>query len=164
MYKLSALILLGCLAACQPAPAPTEETADLPTAAEATAAVEQLVQDAFDEVWSNLDTNAVHQLHTADFLLLEHGEVWTNDTIINYQTREAVNAAEQGYTRTNAFDFLETVADGKTVWTAYHNYGTWKKDGDVLFEAHWLESAVAVYTEDGWKLKMLHSTRVRREE
>ena len=152
------------LVLCYSCNAPTEApTTDIPEAAKAEAAVEQLVKDAFDQVWSGLDTSAVTRLHTADFLLLEHGEVWTNDTIQNYQLREQPNAAAQGYTRTNEFDFLETVADGKTVWTAYHNYGTWTVGDSVLFELHWLESAVGVYTEDGWKLKMLHSTRVRHE-
>ena len=115
-------------------------------------------------MWSGLDTGAVTRLHTEDFLLLEHGEVWTNDTIQNYQLREQPNAAAQGYTRTNDFEFLETVADGKTVWTAYHNYGTWTLGDSVLFKLHWLESAVGVYTDEGWKLKMLHSTRVPQRE
>ncbi|MEO0726433.1 MAG: hypothetical protein AAFZ63_17955 [Bacteroidota bacterium] len=154
-------LLLVLFCACN---APTEAPANnIPDAAKAEDAVEQLVRDAFDQVWSGLDTGAVTRLHTEDFLLLEHGEVWTNDTIQNYQLREQPNAAAQGYTRTNDFDFLETVADGKTVWTAYHNYGTWTVGDSVLFELHWLESAVSIYTEDGWKLKMLHSTRVRRD-
>ena len=159
LFLLAALIF-----SCEPAPVVEDTTEDIPDAATAEAAVEQLIQDAFDEVWSNLDTSALARFHTDDFLLLEHGEVWTNDTIRNYQLRAQPRAAEEGHTRNNDFEFLETVADGKTVWTAYHNYGTWTKDEEVLFKLHWLESAVAVYTEEGWKLVMLHSTRVPMPE
>ena len=157
---LAATALLGCEA--QPTANPADNPDSVPSPEEAVAALEQLIRDDFDQVWSGLDTQAVSRLHTANFILLEHGEVWTNDTIINYQLREAVEAAEQGYTRLNDFDFIETVADGKTVWTAYHNYGTWIKGTDTLFQAQWLESAVAVWTAGEWKLKLLHSTRVRR--
>lgn len=164
-YFFSLILLV--LIACQPAEAPLAESAgeeaQEPTAEEGVQAIEQLVRDAFDEVWSNCDTTALERLHTSDFVLLEHGEVWTNDTIKRYQIGEAVRTAEQGYERQNSFEFIETVADGKTVWTAYHNYAKWVKDDEVLFTGQWLESAVAVYTEEGWKLKMLHSTRVPRE-
>lgn len=155
--------LFACESNSPAATEPAEAVEQLPSAEEASQAVEQLVQDAFDEVWSACDTTALERLHTTDFLLLEHGEVWTNDTIKNYQIGEAVRTAEQGYERQNSFDFIETVVDGKTVWTAYHNYAKWMKDDEVLFTGQWLESAVAIYTEEGWKLKMLHSTRVPRE-
>lgn len=170
MHKFSyffGLVLLS-LFACEPATSTTTEAAEpaevLPTAEEGRQAIEQLVRDAFDEVWSACDTTALDRLHTTDFVLLEHGEVWNNDTIKNYQIGEAVRTAEQGYERQNSFEFIETVADGKTVWTAYHNHAKWVKDDEVLFTGQWLESAVAILTEDGWKLKMLHSTRVPRNE
>ena len=123
-------------------------------------AIQQLVIDAFDQVWSALDTNSLARLHTDDFLLLEHGEVWTNDSIINYQRRAMTGMLEQGYQRTNRMEFLTTEGSGNLAWTTYHNYGTWTVGQDTTGQAHWLESAVAVKTAEGWKLKMLHSTRV----
>ena len=87
MHKFSyffGLVLLS-LFACEPAGSSATEATEpnevLPTAEEGRQAIEQLVRDAFDEVWSACDTTALDRLHTTDFVLLEHGEVWTNDTI-----------------------------------------------------------------------------------
>lgn len=154
------LLLILTLCACQKA-APSDPVAE-PTAEETSPeqAIQQLVIDAFDEVWSALDTNSLARLHTDDFLLLENGEVWTNDSIINYQRSAMVGMIEQGYQRTNRMTFLTTESSGDLAWTTYHNYGTWTVGQDTTGQAHWLESAVAVKTAEGWKLKMLHSTRV----
>ena len=156
------LLLLLTLCSCQqttPSADPVDET--LADEISPEQAIQQLVIDAFDEVWSALDTSSLARLHTEDFLLLEHGEVWTNDSIINYQRNAMVGMKEQGYQRTNRMEFLTTESSGDLAWTAYHNYGTWTVGKDTTGQAHWLESAVALKTAEGWKLKMLHSTRVQ---
>ena len=155
------LFLLLALCSCQQATPPTDTVIE--TAVEEITpeeAIQQLVIDAFDEVWSALDTNSLARLHTDDFLLLENGEVWTNDSIINYQRSAMVGMIEQGYQRTNRMEFLTTEANDDLAWTTYHNYGTWTVGQDTTGQAHWLESAIAIKTTEGWKLKMLHSTRV----
>jgi hypothetical protein len=45
---------------------------------------------------------------------------------------------------------------------AYHNYAEFVRADTLVAEAQWLESAVAVKTKEGWRLKMMHSTRVPR--
>ncbi|WP_020535611.1 nuclear transport factor 2 family protein [Lewinella cohaerens] len=157
------LFFLLALCSCQPT-TPSADSVIETTVEEITPeeAIQQLVIDAFDQVWSALDTNSLARLHTEDFLLLEHGEVWTNDTIINYQRNAMAGMIEQGYVRTNHMEFLTTGANSELAWTTYHNYGTWTVGKDTTGQAHWLESAVAVKTAEGWKLKMLHSTRVQK--
>ncbi|WP_367390682.1 DUF4440 domain-containing protein [Lewinella sp. LCG006] len=154
------LLLLLALSACQQATPSDPVTEPKVDEISPEQAIQQLVIDAFDQVWSALDTNSLARLHTDDFLLLEHGEVWTNDSIINYQRRAMTGMLEQGYQRTNRMEFLTTEGSGNLAWTTYHNYGTWTVGQDTTGQAHWLESAVAVKTAEGWKLKMLHSTRV----
>ncbi|MEL7220071.1 MAG: nuclear transport factor 2 family protein [Bacteroidota bacterium] len=167
-YPIYMLCLISLLASScqQPSEGTTQEDqkvslTDDPKAAEA--AVQQLIQHAFDEVWSALDTTSLARLHTDDFLLLEHGEVWNNDTIINYQRNELPNMQAVGYKRYNSFDFIETKVSPESVWVAYHNYAVWKIGEEEKGGMHWLESAVAVPTDEGWKLQMLHSTRINRE-
>lgn len=138
-----------------------ESLMDNPQTAEA--AVKQLVKDAFQQVWSDLDTSSLERLHTNDFLLLEHGEVWTNDTIRDYQKNALPNMIEQGYKRYNSFEFIATKVSPASVWIAYHNYAVWKVGEEETGRAEWLESAVAIPTKEGWKLQMLHSTRVNRQ-
>lgn len=127
------------------------------------AAAQQLIQDIFDNIWSGTDTSFVGRYQTEDFVLLEHGEVWTNDTIRNYQLRKAANPQKDAPQRKNSFDFFRTEQNGDEIWLAYHNYGHWvNAAGDTTLARGWLESAVAKRYEDGWKLRMMHSTRLPR--
>jgi hypothetical protein len=122
-------------------------------------AVEQVVQNVFDDVWSNSKAERILKYHTDDFLLLEHGEVWTNDTIANWCKR--INLKESGIKRTNSFDFFEAKKEGNRIWMAYHNYATIKRD-TLTRKLQWLESIVAVKKDTIWKLELMHSTRVNR--
>jgi len=123
--------------------------------------VKKVIIDSFDEIWSNLDSVKIKQYHTDDFLLLEHGEVWNNKTIKDYQKRSL--QAGQIPERINKFEFIEVKISGNTAWLAYHNYATFSMKNKVVRNAHWLESATAIKTKSGWKLQMLHSTRVNNK-
>jgi len=46
--------------------------------------IKNLVIESFDEIWSELNSKNVDKYYTKDFLLLENGEVWNNDSIANY--------------------------------------------------------------------------------
>lgn len=124
--------------------------------------IKSLVQNAFDGVWSDFDTTAVDNFHTADFLLLEHGEVWTNEIIKGYQRTGKANA--KNTKRINNFEFLKIEINGETAWAAYKNFATIYKDGEISRNLEWLESVNAVKTSNGWKLKLMHSTRVIKED
>lgn len=123
---------------------------------EAIAAVEEVVQNLFDEVWAGYDENAITKYQTEDFLLLEHGEVWNNDTIANWCKEAQIR--NSGYERINNFERIDARRNGNKLWLAYHNYGTFKKD-TIMFERAWLESVVAVKVDSIWKLELMHSTR-----
>ncbi|AGC75618.1 hypothetical protein LX97_00310 [Nonlabens dokdonensis] len=123
---------------------------------EAIAAVENVIQNLFDEVWAGYDENAITKYQTDDFLLLEHGEVWNNDTIANWCKEAQTRNSE--YERINNFKRIDARGNGDKLWLAYHNYGTFKKD-TIMFERAWLESVVAVKEDSIWKLELMHSTR-----
>jgi hypothetical protein len=106
-----------------------------------------------------MDTAAVRRYQTEDFLLLEHGEVWNNDTIINWAINAKKNRA--GITRLNDFERIDYKRNGEKLWLAYHNYATIKQD-TIERELEWLESVVAVRQDSVWKLELMHSTRVGR--
>ena len=46
--------------------------------------IKNLVIESFDEIWSKLSSKNIDKYYTKDFLLLENGEVWNNDSITNY--------------------------------------------------------------------------------
>lgn len=131
-----------------------------PTTKEA-AAVEQLVIDTFQSLLSDYDSTKMDNYVTSDFILLEHGEVWNNDTIRFYITKALQN--ENRATRTNRFEFIKMEKSGDMIWAAYKNWAVWTKNDSIVHKMHWLESVVAVKEEEIWKLKMMHSTRIDNE-
>jgi ketosteroid isomerase-like protein len=125
-------------------------------------AIKALVQNSFDDIFSNYDHNKLTEYYTEDFLLLEHGEIWTIDTVKNYLQK--ASQRQDRPIRTNSFQFIKTKIKGKRAWVAYHNYATITKNYVVLTELHWLESAELIKTKTGWKMELLHSTRVPKEK
>jgi len=119
----------------------------------------RLVIGAFEEIWSNLDSTMIKHYHTDDFLLLENGVLWNNDSIRDYQKKTLERTIK--WKRENKFDFVRVKKSANSIWLAYHNYATWTIDSNIIRKVHWLESAVAIKTRDGWKLQMLHSTRIQ---
>lgn len=163
MKFISILALAFLLGSCQTAvkedaqapaePVVNENPADIES-------VKKLVADSFKEIWSDLDTARIRAYHTGDFILLEQGLVWNNDSIANYLLQDQLRMKEGQYVRLNRFNFIKSVQRQNTIWVAYQNYGTWVRGTDTVGTAQWLESAVAVREKDGWKLEQLHSTRM----
>lgn len=121
--------------------------------------VEQVVQGVFDDIWSDKNAELLTKYHTDDFILLEHGEVWTNDTIANWCKRAKLR--DEGVKRLNSFNFFKAKREGNRIWMAYHNYATITKD-TISRKLEWLESIVAIKKDNTWKLELMHSTRVNR--
>jgi hypothetical protein len=123
--------------------------------------VEQLIQNSFDEIFSGYREEKLSDFYTEDFLLLEQGEIWDMKIIRDYLAKSKSNPNPP--TRTNRFEFIKTTVEGNRAWVAYHNYATISRNGQVIRELYWLESATAIRTEKGWRLDMLHSTRVEKK-
>lgn len=119
-------------------------------------AVKALVQGIFDDVWGGLDSTKILDYHTEDFVILENGEVWDNETILQYVRRSL--SKEVIPKRENSFDYISMEKRGDAIWAAYHNYATFSVDGKETGKGYWLESIVAIPTDEGWRLRMMHST------
>lgn len=150
-YICSILFLYMISTSCQKPKKEINETDE-----EAIAAVEEVVQHLFDEVWAGYDAKAIKKYQTEDFLLLEHGELWNNDSIANW-CKNSKNSG-QNTKRTNNFERIDARKNGDKLWLAYHNYGTFQKD-TTTYQRAWLESVVAVKVDSIWKLELMHSTR-----
>lgn len=124
--------------------------------------VKNLITHSFEDIWSNLDSTKIAKYYTDDFILLENGIVWNNDSVKSYLNRERKEVDIHNYKRLNKFDFIKSVHNQTSIWIAYDNYGTWVKGTDTLGTVHWLESAIAIKDQGKWKLQQLHSTTVRK--
>ncbi len=124
--------------------------------------IQQLIQDSFDSLFSNYQAELLDRFYTPDFLLLEQGEVWDMAFIKTYLEDRSKNP--NPVTRTNRFEFIKTEVFGERAWVAYHNWATFTKEGTAPREVYWLESASAIRTSEGWRLELLHSTRVENKK
>lgn len=118
----------------------------------------ELIQGSFDKIWGGVDSLAIAKYHTDDFIILEHGEVWDNDRIKTYIRGQLQR--ENRPLRKNRMEYISIEKYGMSIQMAYHNYAEFIRADSLVAKGQWLESALAVKTKEGWKLKMMHSTRV----
>lgn len=93
---------------------------------------------------------------TKDFVLLEAGMIWNNDTLIN-RIRPLKNT---NFERKNSFTFLSTKQQGDIAWVSYWNQAIINRNGKTS-TLKWLESAVLVRQSGRWKIQLMHSTPIR---
>ena len=103
---------------------------------------------------SKHDGRAMQQTSTKDFQLLEHGEDWTMQKLIN-----AVQPKGKPYERKNFFKQIRARQKGDVAWVSYWNKAEIHRDSDVRTLV-WLESAVVVKEDNRWKVQLMHSTRL----
>jgi hypothetical protein len=118
--------------------------------------VQKVISDVF-EAFSTGSMEAMQQSVTNDVTILEHGEVWTLDSIRFYFSKPRPG----DFKRINTLEFFQTEISGRMAFVSYHNTAAIhanNKDRTVK----WLESAVLTKDGKSWKVKMLHSTRIQR--
>jgi hypothetical protein len=111
------------------------------------------VQELFAAM-SAFDYSKMKTIVTDDFQLLEAGEVWNIDTLIN-----VIKTVDKPYKRQNYFNLIKVVTYNNMIWLSYWNKAIIIKPNETS-ERAWLESVVLFHENDTWKLQMMHSTRV----
>ena len=148
------ILILFLLSSCQP-PYSARESA---LTKEEEQMAKELIQGSFDKIWGGVDSSEIANYHTDDFIILEHGEIWDNDRIRAYIRRQ--QERENRPLRKNRMEYISIAKYGESIQMAYHNYAEFFRADTLVGKGQWLESALAVKTTKGWKLKMMHSTRV----
>jgi Domain of unknown function (DUF4440) len=105
---------------------------------------------------SESNNDKLRNYSTSDFLLLEDGEVWNLDTLINKMGRRKNLKIE----RINKFQFIKTEQSGNIAWVSYYNTADFKFN-DKQQTVRWLESAVLTKERGRWIIKLLHSTKLK---
>ncbi|MGB7343479.1 MAG: nuclear transport factor 2 family protein [Pirellulaceae bacterium] len=107
---------------------------------------------------SKHDGKAMRETSTEDFQLLEHGEDWTMQKLV-----EAVQPKGKPYERKNFFRQIRARQQGDVAWISYWNKAEIRRES-ALRTVVWLESAVVVRKDDRWKVQLMHSTRVESDK
>lgn len=110
MKKLTTLIFMICFTTLSSAQSATKTDKSK---------IEQLITESFDEIWSKLDSKNIDKYYTKDFLLLENGEIWNNDSIANYLDKALLEKPIPN--RVNSIEVIEIKILNKMAWIAYKN-------------------------------------------
>jgi ketosteroid isomerase-like protein len=120
-------------------------------------AVQQIVKNIFD-VLSNRDSTILKNYCTADVAFYEYGMVWTIDSIIQ---KAILQNTATDFKRENTIDFINTTINGNTAWATYNLHSVIRKEGKET-KIHWMETVVLIKENNMWRLKVLHSTLIKR--
>ena len=137
-----------------------KEQTEFPISEQEIQIAKNLIQGSFDDLWAGVDSTKIKDYHTDDFIILEQGEIWDNNRIKEYMHSQLERPKRPE--RTNRMEYISIDKYGHSIQIAYWNYAEFKRADTLVGKASWLESALAIKTEDGWRLKMMHSTRARR--
>ncbi|MBI3139394.1 MAG: nuclear transport factor 2 family protein [Sphingobacteriales bacterium] len=119
--------------------------------------IESTLTKMFDGI-AELNPEKVKSYCATGLIILENGVTWNSDSLLAKITSKK---SIPGFTRVNKIDFIETNIRGNTAWTYYYNEASGMANGKP-FRVKWLESAVLVLENDGWKIRLLHSTTLER--
>ncbi|MCW3807665.1 nuclear transport factor 2 family protein [Plebeiibacterium marinum] len=100
----------------------------------------------------NTDFEKMFNVTTNDFVLFENGQVWNNDSLINYI--KSVKNMKAVF----AFDDFKITMGNSIANMSYVNRGSFVIDDTLTQEIIWIESATFVKQEGVWKMDFLHST------
>jgi len=121
-----------------------------------------LIQGTFDDIWGGMDSTKLLDYNTEDFYILEHGEIWDNAKITEWM-RERMKQKDLPR-RVNRMEYHTIEKFDRAINIAYDNYGDFYKGDSLVWEGHWLESAFIIPTDNGWRIRTMHSTRVPVEQ
>ena len=120
--------------------------------------VQETIISLFDAL-SGRDSMIIKSHCTPDVRFYEYGSTWNLDTIIQkaVTTNQAVD-----FRRSNSFDFLNTTIHENIAWTTYNLRSEISRTGKQV-NIHWLETVILVSENNKWKIKVLHSSLIKRE-
>lgn len=119
--------------------------------------VQQSVINLF-EALSNRDSVNLKNYCTGDIALFENGSTWNVDTLILKAI--TLNTATD-FKRSNNIDFINTTVKKDIAWATYNLYSEITRNGK-LSTVQWMETVVVIKEGKKWKIKVLHSTLIKR--
>lgn len=120
--------------------------------------IKAVIIEMFQEL-ANRNAEKMKEYCESDIQLLENGEIWTLDTLI--QKIKINNTPD--FKRVNSFEFLSVTIDNNSAWTTYNNKAEVTRNGEH-FRIEWLETAILLKKKNNWRIKVLHSTLLKREK
>lgn len=118
--------------------------------------LKKLVEDSFQDILTDLKSEKILDYYTEDFILIENGEIWNNDSVRNYLEKAMLRSPKP--IRENKFDFFSMEIRDDIAWVSYYNTATFTTENSTPRIVNWLETIIAVRTKEGWRIKLLHNS------
>ena len=122
-------------------------------------AVKQAVKNYYYLYFVKMDTSEYRSILTQDYLLLENGEIFDTEGDI-----ATMPDKDSGYKRTDSFDFRLVKIEGDIAYTVYFLKSKITDNVNGTHNKEWLESVILRRSGEGWKIALLHSTRITKPE
>ena len=119
--------------------------------------VNQTVINFFEAI-SNRNSADLKDNCTVDILLFENGSIWNADTLI---LKAIILNTATDFKRINTFDFINTTVADNTAWVTYNLSSEITRNGKQS-TVQWMETVIVIKEKQKWKIKVLHSTLIRR--
>ena len=65
------------------------------------------------------------------------------------------------FKRINSFDFINTTVADNTAWVTYNLHSEITRNGKQA-TVQWMETVIVIKEKQKWKIKVLHSTLIKR--
>ncbi len=121
-------------------------------------AIRECVRAVYRAYSVTMDPIAYRALLADGYRLLEHGEIMTAD-----QDIAAMPKPENDFKRTDAFAFHQVKISGDTAWAVYTLRSAISDTKRGARHPEYLESMILQRAGTGWKVALLHSTRIERK-
>ncbi len=118
--------------------------------------LKKLVEESFQDLFTDLKSERIANYYTYDFLLIENGEIWNNDSVRNYLEKARLRTPKSK--RENKFDFFNIEIQENIAWVSYFNTAIFTTENFPPRIINWMETVIAIRTEKGWRIKLLHNS------
>jgi len=122
-------------------------------------AVKQTVKNYYYLYFVKMDKDAYRSILTDDYQFLENGELFDADGDI-----ALMPDPDSGYERTDIFDFRYVKIEGNFAYMVYFLKSDIMDKVNGAIHKEYLESTILRRSRDGWKIALLHSTRITKPE
>jgi hypothetical protein len=128
-----------------------------PVSGESQKAVQETVASMFGGL-TERDSLILKKYCTADVMFYENGQAWNLDTMIR---KAIVMNIGIDFKRSNRFEFINTTIRKNVAWVTYNLHSDIAR-GERKSSVHWMETVILIREKRQWKVKVLHSTLIKR--
>ena len=118
-------------------------------------AIVQLLKADYKALGEN-DVESRKRNCTADYQLIEDGELWTLEKEIDFM----LSRKGQSLSRADTFHIYSLQVKGDMAYAVYDLRSSITRAGNTRYY-HWIESAVFLRSGRDWKIRLIHSTKAK---